>query len=110
MPNIPSAAKRMRQNEKRRIANKSAKTELKSLAKNIQRSLTGGDKAKAEELLRDYHKQLDQAAAKGLIHRNQAARRKSRTTVKVNKGPEVKAKARTSSKAKAPKSAKAEKA
>lgn len=84
MPNSASAAKRVRQNEKRRILNKSRTTELKTITKKFLRAVHDGDNAGAEELLRRFHKRVDQAAAKGVVHKNTADRRKARLAVKLH--------------------------
>jgi small subunit ribosomal protein S20 len=63
--------KRQRQTEVRRVRNKAVRSELKTLERKVRASKDAGD-------LRDVQKSLDQAAAKGVIHRNKAARKKSR--------------------------------
>lgn len=85
MPNSASAAKRMRQNEKRRVINKSRKSELKTIAKRIERAINDGDKAEAESLYQRFAKRVDQAAAKNVLHKNAANRRKSRMAIKLHK-------------------------
>jgi small subunit ribosomal protein S20 len=75
--NIKSQIKRNRQNERRRVRNKAVRSELKTRAKRaVDAAETGADEAL--ELTRLAIKRLDKAAAKGVIHKNQAARRKSR--------------------------------
>jgi len=78
MPNLPGAAKRLRQNEKRRVRNKARKSELKTLSKRLERAIHDGHKDEAEQLFRRLSKRLDQAADKRVIHPNTAGRRKSR--------------------------------
>jgi small subunit ribosomal protein S20 len=73
--NIKSQKKRNLTNAKRAERNKAVKTELKTRTKTAQRSAGSDDGAEA---LRVAVKRLDMAAAKGIIHKNQAARRKSR--------------------------------
>ncbi|TVR44219.1 MAG: 30S ribosomal protein S20 [Planctomycetota bacterium] len=85
MPNSASAAKRMRQNEKRRIINKSRKTELKTIAKKIERAIHDGKQDEADLLYRRYAKRVDQAAAKNILHKNAASRHKSRMAIKLHK-------------------------
>ena len=75
MPRHESAEKRMRQDEKRRKHNKSRKSRVRSKIKKL-RSLD--DKAEAQELLNDVKGDLDRLAAKGIIHKNKAANRKSK--------------------------------
>jgi small subunit ribosomal protein S20 len=74
MPRHESAKKRMRQNEKRRKHNKSRKSAVRTKIKKLK-SLE--DKEEAQELLNDVKGDLDRLAAKGIIHKNKAANRKS---------------------------------
>jgi small subunit ribosomal protein S20 len=83
MPHTRSAKKRLRQNEKRRIANKARTTELKGLRKQVQRALHDGKLSDAETLSRRLEQRLDQAAAGRTIHKNAAARWKARTAVAI---------------------------
>lgn len=78
MPNIKSAKKRLRQDRVRRLRNRSVKASLKTAVKRTRDAVAGGDLAKAEEMLRAAAKRFDQAAAKGVIHKNAASRTKSR--------------------------------
>ncbi len=78
-----SARKRMRQNEARRLRNKSRLSELKTIRKHLLRALHDKEQAKAEELYKDLSKHLDQAAAKNTIHKNSAARSKARVALKI---------------------------
>ncbi len=73
MANIKSQKKRNRQNEKRRLRNKGVRTELKTRVKNAREAVTGGEEG-AHELVRIAQKRLDKAGAKGVIHKNAAAR------------------------------------
>ena len=77
MANIKSQIKRNRQNEKRRLRNKSVKSSLKTAIRKFNEAVANGDAATAEVLLRDASRKLDKAAGKGIIHKNQAANRKS---------------------------------
>jgi small subunit ribosomal protein S20 len=75
--NIKSQIKRNRQNERRRVRNKAARSEIKTRVKSAVRAAeTGADDS--VEALRLAVKRLDKAAAKGIIHKNQASNRKSR--------------------------------
>jgi small subunit ribosomal protein S20 len=76
--NIRSQIKRNRQNEKRRLRNKAVRSELKTRIKTAEQALGAGAAEDAETALRQAVKRLDMAAAKGVIHKNQAANRKSR--------------------------------
>ena len=77
MANIKSQIKRNRQNEKRRLRNKSVKSSLKTAIRKFNETAAAGDPEAAATLLRAASRQLDQAASKGVIHKNQAANRKS---------------------------------
>jgi small subunit ribosomal protein S20 len=83
IPNIASAAKRLRQSEKRRGLNRSKKAEIKRIIKKIRRSIEAGDKNAAVALLPQLAKAADKAAQRNTIHANRAARIKSRWTKKV---------------------------
>jgi small subunit ribosomal protein S20 len=75
--NIASQIKRNRQNEKRRVRNKAVRSEVKTRVKKaIDATQTGAEDA--VEATRIAMKRIDKAAAKGVIHKNEAARRKSR--------------------------------
>ena len=77
MANIASQIKRNRQNEKRRQRNKAVRSEVKTRVKRaVEASDTGADHV--DDATRIAMKRIDKAAAKGVIHKNQAARRKSR--------------------------------
>ncbi|HVM10186.1 MAG TPA: 30S ribosomal protein S20 [Acidimicrobiales bacterium] len=77
MANIKSQIKRNRQNEQRRLRNKAVKSEVKTRVKNAVTTAESGAET-APEALRIAIKRIDKAATKGVIHKNQAARRKSR--------------------------------
>ena len=78
MANIKSQVKRNRQNEVRRVRNKSVRTALKTSAKKVRAAAAGADETTARGLLLGATRELDKAAAKGVIHKRTAARRKSR--------------------------------
>lgn len=78
MPNTKSAKKRHRQSLDRRTRNRAAKSTLKTFVKKVRGSLESGDVAQAETNYRAAVKKLDQTAARRIIHRNAAARVKSR--------------------------------
>ena len=82
MANIKSQIKRNRQNEARRLRNKAVRSELKTRTKRaVTEAEQGGDDT--VELTRLALKRLDKAASKGVIHKNQAARRKSRLVKRI---------------------------
>lgn len=78
MPNTASAKKRLRQNEKLRMANRSTKSTLRTQLRKVREAVAAGDKEKAQAELRLAQKKLDRAAASNLIHKNAASRTKSR--------------------------------
>jgi small subunit ribosomal protein S20 len=75
--NIKSQIKRNRQNEKARLRNKSVKSSLKTVIRKLNEASASGNTETATTLLREASRQLDKAASKGVIHKNQAANRKS---------------------------------
>ena len=77
MANIKSQIKRNAQNEAARERNKSVKSALKSAIRKFREAAEAGDAEKAREFARDASRKLDKAASKGVIHKNQAANRKS---------------------------------
>ena len=82
MANIKSQIKRNKQNEKRRLRNKGVRSDMRTRTKAaVSTAEAGSDDA--AEALRIALKRIDKAAAKGVIHKNQAARRKSRLVARV---------------------------
>ena len=77
MANIKSQIKRNKQNEKAHERNKAVKSSLKTAVRHFREAADSGDSAKATEALRAAYVKLDKAASKGVIHKNQAANRKS---------------------------------
>nr|WP_300146000.1 30S ribosomal protein S20 [Propionicimonas sp.] len=77
MANIKSQKKRILTNEKARLRNKAVKSSLRTHVRKFNEAVAEGDTAKAQELARTATKALDKAASKGVIHKNQAANRKS---------------------------------
>ena len=77
MANIKSQIKRNRQNEKARLRNKSVKSSLKTVIRKLNEASEAGNVETATTLLRVASRQLDKAVSKGVIHKNQAANRKS---------------------------------
>ncbi|WP_088102536.1 30S ribosomal protein S20 [Halalkalibacter urbisdiaboli] len=84
MPNIKSAIKRVKTNDKRRAQNISVKSALRTAIKTFEAKVEAGDAATAQTAFVDAIKKLDKAASKGLIHKNAAARQKSRLAKKLN--------------------------
>lgn len=84
MPNHKSAEKRDRQNVKRREVNKSNRSKLRTQIKKLRAALTGNDKKQSQELLQPTISLIDKAVNKGVLHKNTAARHKSRLTSRVD--------------------------
>jgi small subunit ribosomal protein S20 len=78
MANTKQAAKRAKKSTKLRATNMSLRTKLRSAIKKVQKSITGGDAATAQTSLRSEQSTIDAMAGKGIIHKNKAARHKSR--------------------------------
>jgi small subunit ribosomal protein S20 len=83
--NIKSQEKRIRTNERARLRNQSVKSELRTAVRGLRDAIDAGEKDKAAELLVVTNRKLDQAASKGVIHKNQAANKKSALTLALNK-------------------------
>ena len=83
MANSKQAAKRAKQSTKRRGANVSLRTELRTAIKKVTKAIEAGDAKNADATLRTETATLDRIAAKGIIHKNKAARHKSRLAAKV---------------------------
>lgn len=84
MPNHKSAEKRVRQNERRRVINRSNRARLRTSVKQLRVALDGKDPQEASGLLPKTVSEIDKAVQKGVLHRNAAARQKSRLTARVN--------------------------
>ncbi|MDQ0218241.1 30S ribosomal protein S20 [Peribacillus cavernae] len=78
MPNIKSAIKRVKTNDERRAHNSTVKSTMRTSLKNVETALANNEVEAAKEALLTASKKLDKAASKGLIHKNAAARKKSR--------------------------------
>ena len=85
MANIKSQQKRILTNERRRLRNQSVKSSLRTAVRGFREAVDAGEKDKAAELLVSTNRQLDKAASKGVIHKNQAANKKSALTLALNK-------------------------
>ncbi len=81
MPNIKSAIKRVKVNAKANAANSQAKSAMRTTVKKAENAVAANAE-NAQELLQAAYKSLDKAASKGLIHKNAAARKKSRLAKK----------------------------
>lgn len=85
MPNSKSASKSLRQSDTRRLRNRSTRSELRRTIKNARLTVQGDDPQATIKALQVASKKIDQAAAKGIIHKNAAARTKSRLAKSANK-------------------------
>ncbi len=77
MANIKSQLKRIKTNEKRTERNKAVKSEIRTWVRKFREAAASGDAVAARDALRAASTKLDKAAAKGVIHQNQAANKKS---------------------------------
>ena len=85
MANIKSQQKRILTNERARLRNQSVKSALRTAVRGFREAIDAGEKEKAAELLTSTNRKLDKAASKGVIHKNQAANKKSALTQALNK-------------------------
>jgi small subunit ribosomal protein S20 len=83
--NIKSQQKRILTNERARLRNQSVKSALRTAVRGFREAVDAGEKDKAAELLAATNRKLDKAASKGVIHKNQAANKKSALTLALNK-------------------------
>ncbi|MBX3292513.1 MAG: 30S ribosomal protein S20 [Acidobacteria bacterium] len=84
MANHKSAEKRVRQNEKRNLINRSNRSRLRTAIKKLRSTIASHDKSASVELLNPTVALIDKAVNKGVLHKNTAARYKSRLTKHVN--------------------------
>ena len=85
MPNIKSSKKDVISSKIAYEKNKANKSELKTMLKKYEAALEGGDKAAAEVAYKNAVVLVDKAVQKGILHKNNAARKKSSVTLKLNK-------------------------
>lgn len=85
MANIKSKKKRILTNDKSRLRNRSVKSELKTYVRKTREAVAAGDKEAAQAAYEAAARKLDKAVSKGVIHKNQAANRKSKLAHSVNK-------------------------
>ena len=85
MANIKSAKKRILVNQTKALQNQMIKSQLKTVLKKYNLAVESGDKAQASELYKLAVKKVDQAVAHGILHKNNAAHKKSALTLKYNK-------------------------
>jgi small subunit ribosomal protein S20 len=80
---LASGRKRARQDVKLNAQNSSLRSHFRTVIKNVQKAVTGGDATKAADLFKHAQKVIDSVADKGIFHKNKAARHKSRLAAKV---------------------------
>lgn len=85
MPNIKSSIKSVKKDAKRHARNVAEKVRMKKAQKLVLAAIANNDADEARKLLPAAYKAIDQAAANNTIHKNTAARKKSRLTLKINK-------------------------
>ena len=85
MANVKSAIKSIRQDARKTLRNRPVRSSLKTYVKSAVGTIALGDEETSQEVVRLAISKLDKAAQKGIIHKNQAARRKSRLAKKLNK-------------------------
>ena len=85
MPNIKSAKKRVLVSQTKAAQNKAAKSALKTDIKKFEVAVSEGNRSEADVAYKVAVKAVDKAVSKGLLHRNNAANKKSKMTVKLNK-------------------------
>lgn len=84
MPNHKSSEKRVRQSEKRRVINRSNRTKVRTYIKKLRAALDAGKGGDVQNVLPETISVIDKAVQKGVMHKNAAARYKSRLTVRAN--------------------------
>ncbi len=84
MPNTTAAKKRMKQNEAQRLRNKSRRSAVKTQVKRFLDAVQSGDAEKAGDELRKTSRMLDRTASTSTMHKNTAARKKSRLSARLN--------------------------
>jgi len=84
LANIQSAIKRARQNVKHNARNRARRSRMRTFISKAQQSIDAGDKAEAEVTVRQAISEIDRAVTKGVLHKNNAARRKSRLMSRYN--------------------------
>ena len=85
LPNIKSAKKRVLVSKSKAMQNKAAKSALKTDLKKFEAAVADGSRSEADAAYKTAVKAVDKAVSKGLLHRNNAAKKKSKMTLKLNK-------------------------
>ena len=90
LANTKSAKKRIRQNSRRRVRNARIRTRARSSVRSARQAVESSDRNAGEVAVKSAIQELDRAASKGVLHRNNAARRKSRLQKQLAKMPSAK--------------------
>lgn len=85
MPNIKSAKKRVKVASAKTLQNQMFRSQMRTMIKKYDAALAAGDKEQATAAYKLAVKKIDQAVSRGILHKNNAARKKSQFTVKLNK-------------------------
>lgn len=85
MPNIKSAKKRVKVTSTKTLQNQMFRSQMRTMIKKYDAALVAGDKEQATAAYKLAVKKIDQAVSRGILHKNNAARKKSQFTVKLNK-------------------------
>lgn len=85
MPNIKSAKKRVKVTSTKSLRNQMFKSQLRTIVKKYNAAVDAGNKEEAMTLYKAATKKIDQAVSHGILHKNNAARKKSAFTIKLNK-------------------------
>ena len=84
MPNIKSSERSVKTDAERRARNFAVRSTIKTVSRKVLESVTAGNSDEAKALMVKASRTIDKAAAKGVVHKNSAARKKSRLTLKIN--------------------------
>jgi small subunit ribosomal protein S20 len=83
MANTASARKRIRQTKTRTLRNQARKSRMRTFIKKVEATIAGGDKAAAQEVLREAQPEMQRAVGKGVVHANTIARKLSRLSARI---------------------------
>jgi len=83
MANTPQARKRIRRNERRALVNTNRMSRIRTFVKKVESAIAGGDKSAAADALKEMQPELARGVARGVLHKNTAARKMSRLTKRV---------------------------
>lgn len=83
MANTDSARKRIRQTKRRTLRNQARKSRMRTFVKKVETLIAGGDKAAAQDALRQAQPEMQRAVGKGVVHANTAARKLSRLSARI---------------------------